>query len=287
MTLVFARKFDDMIFCIADTSSFTPALQTSQNPILHPLIKIRPLTQSLTLAYAGSTHFVNQLRIWSDTSLSDVQIEQDCLETARRAAGQVDFLLINQEAWSITAITADGVSLCDAKMLGDSAAKELYSRERASISDAEITEFLGVLLPDGCSDVSHRKYGSDLHAFLSTLDHNLPYCRGLAIPFVVTKSTKSFEGFSRVVRGPLEVGEVGPTPMPIQFADAYHGQTTFSLCGGTDWLAFHFFELGLGVVIHVGLPQVSATAFRGIHQDDFIRKGKDFIGCDFPLGRFS
>jgi hypothetical protein len=57
MTLIVAKRFDDLTYLIADTSSSIPMTQETNSPIANPICKIL-VYRDAAVAFSGNTFFL-------------------------------------------------------------------------------------------------------------------------------------------------------------------------------------------------------------------------------------
>lgn len=287
MTLVYARQLKDVMYCFADTASSNQVLKTYDHAIQEPLIKIVSISSGLILAFSGDTKFVARVNLQPGVVDKEVLIA-GCLESAKESNGETDFLVLDRSSWSMTHITHKGATACKAQSLGLQKAKEQLAAERSNLTPHDTTSFEGIGLPEGCSNESQLRYSNDLRAFLNVLDKNHPDYRGIATPYAMTQSDSGFLHYFRSSRGPVEPQELVPgTPTPLALSDTFQGQCNFTFGGGEDWLAYHFFEPGVGVFATASRRARDVKTYVGIHQHKFIELGKELIGKPFPLAKLS
>ena len=287
MTLIYARQLNDVMYCFADTASSNQVTKTYDHAIQEPLIKIISISPGLVLAFAGDTKFVSRVKLGSGLVDKD-ELVAASLASARESNGTTDFLILDRSSWSMTHVTRDGATACKAQSLGLREAKESLVAERVDPAPTNTTFFQGIGLPEGCSSDSQTLYSSDLQAFLSVMDGNHPDYRGVATPYVMTATQSGFLHYFRSTRGPVETEELVPgKPTPLALADKFRGQCNFTFGGGEDWLAYHFFEPGIGVFATASRNARDVTTYSGIHQHQFIELGKELIGKPLPLGKLS
>lgn len=287
MTLIYARQLEDVMYCFADTASSNQMLKTYDHAIQEPLIKIVSISAGLVLAFAGDEKFVARVNIRAGAVDKD-ELVAKCLESANDSRGTTDFLVLDRSSWSMTTITHNRVTPCRVQSLGLQEAKEHLAAERSIFIPNESTSFEGIGLPEGCCDESEAQYSSDLRTFLNVMDKNHPDYRGVATPYAITRTSGGFLHYFRSFRGPIEPHELGPgTPTRVAFVDKFRGQCNFTFGGGEDWLAYHFFEPGIGVFATTSRYARDVRSYTNIHQHDFIKLGKELIGEPLPLTKLS
>lgn len=289
MTLIYARKFDDLMYIISDTAASTPLLQTSEHPLYSPQFKIQPVSEHIAFAYAGSTYFVEKMPNFVGRNSTFEEVRDACSHTARLSDGETEYVLMDRASWRLCKITSAGAVDCDTAMLGTQGGKERFQSTRASMQNCEATAFWIVGLPIETTEApSNNQYARDLIAFTDTLDFNDRDVRGIAIPFIVTRETQKFMHYARALRAPLDISELSTgEPQPISFQDSHNGGCSVSFCGGGDWIAYHLLEAGFGMFIQVQPTGLRGTRFLRCDQKTFIEQGKRFIGHDFPMSKAS
>jgi hypothetical protein len=181
MTLVRARRLETLIYCIAETSSFVPALQLSNRAIEEPYVKILPISRHVVLAFAGNSYHLDRV--------THADLENDAVSTLEQisasANGEIEFLVIDKRQWKLVHIDHRGARESVVVTLGAQEPKEALQRERLDPTAPKDLAALELFEVPSSLEPECEEYFKDLRAFQRILETPTAECAGLAIPYVV------------------------------------------------------------------------------------------------------
>jgi hypothetical protein len=246
MTLVVARKFDDLTYLIADTGWIVPMTGERAAPIANPICKILPC-RSAVIAYSGDTSFLPNLIDLSERINAFEELRDELTKVHLASACEIDFLVVDVESRDLWKIADGDARALEATHIGSSDAFGRFQAQRHATQNEKRTFMALALLPE-CSKENGAIYVGDLHAFSRTLEQERDDASGVAVPYFIDATKHTYGLYVAEIRQPLAWHETSEgLHRPINWQGAAEGAFSINFAGTSDSFAYHIRQCNLGI----------------------------------------
>ncbi len=244
MTLVYAQKFDDLIYIISDTFSENEATKKKVNYFTEPIQKIWPVDARFVFAFSHNSHEFGKFykKCKSETNLDFDRISQIYGES-----NSFDIIVVDTKECIMTKLSCAQISVSNVHYLGSKSGFELFQSLKHEPRNAEGT-FIGIVgLPEGASELSCNAYAASLSAFKTALFNTDKTFGGIAVSYLISRQEKRYGTYADVYRAPIGEHELLPnTSQTISFQDESNGGFLVSVWGSEDCSAFYYSAAMIG-----------------------------------------
>lgn len=246
MTLIVARKFENIILVLSDSFSENTTTKEKFNWYSNPIRKIFELSDRFLISFSGNSH--NFLKLMGEQRNSS---SLTIFEIASSASNfdDIELLVVDMIEMRLYTIKNGECRETDVGYAGSPSGFEIFQRNRHSEKGLPDTYTHMHRVPDGLSNEARALFESYNRAFAATLlDTDLSF-GGVPICWYCTENIREFNSCLTNTRGSVDPEELKEnTWVKLQPQDKFGGAFTTSVWGSERGVAIYYPEISFGLI---------------------------------------